>query len=59
MAHEKVFLLSKRGRYYYDADAIRNIEAGKVQLSCGYSCDFDPTPGEIDGEKYDGIQRNI
>jgi hypothetical protein len=41
-------------------DAIELIESGKVQLSNGYSCDFDMTPGTApDGSVYDGIQRNI
>lgn len=29
------------------------------ELSCGYSCDYDPTPGEWNGQRYDGVQRNI
>jgi hypothetical protein len=36
------------------------VETGKRQeLSCGYTCDLDPTPGEYQGERYDAIQRNI
>jgi hypothetical protein len=41
----------------------------RVEVSCGYDCDFDPTPGKFDGtnygphvttgEAYDGVQRNI
>ena len=45
--------------FVFDAAAIADIEAGKVQLSCGYTCDYDPTPGEVNGERYDGVQRNI
>lgn len=30
-----------------------------VELSCGYSCDLDITPGEFEGQRYDAIQRNI
>jgi small nuclear ribonucleoprotein (snRNP)-like protein len=41
------------------ADTIRKVEAGKVQLSGGYTCDMDETPGEFEGERYDAIQRNI
>jgi hypothetical protein len=38
-------------------DAIRN---GTRELSCGYNCDVDETPGVApDGERYDRIQRNI
>jgi hypothetical protein len=42
-------------------DALSGVESGElVELSAGYKCDFDPTPGETpSGEKYDGIQRNI
>lgn len=43
-----------------DADAISNIESGKVELSNGYTSDIDWTPGVTqDGETYDAIQRNI
>ena len=30
-----------------------------VELSCGYSCDLELTPGEYEGEHYDAIQTNI
>lgn len=43
-----------------DADLIAKIENGKKrELSCGYNCDLDPTPGEYNGERYDAVQRNI
>jgi len=43
-----------------DADAIAKAEKGGIrELSLGYSVDLDETPGEINGEKYDAIQRNI
>ena len=42
-----------------DADTIRDMESGKRELSCGYHCDVDPTPGEIDGQRYDAVQRNV
>lgn len=42
-----------------DAAAVKAVETGKRGLSCGYECDFDPTPGTWDGEPYDGVQRNI
>ncbi len=42
-----------------DADAIRMIESGKQELSCGYTCDMEETPGTFNGEQYDVIQRNI
>lgn len=43
-----------------DAATIRKVRAGKVELSCGYDCDTDETPGHApSGERYDAIQRNI
>lgn len=43
-----------------DHGAIRSVRAGKVELSVGYTCDLDMTPGvTTDGESYDGVQKNI
>jgi hypothetical protein len=43
-----------------DAQACARIDAGDlVELSTGYTCDYDPTPGVWEGQAYDGIQRNI
>lgn len=42
-----------------DPDAIAKVDAGKVQLSCGYTCDVEDKPGIWRGQPYDGIQRNI
>ena len=43
-----------------DAEAIKNIEAGKVELSNGYTADIEWTPGVTpEGEQYDAVQRNI
>lgn len=43
-----------------DAAAIADIEAGKRELSCGYSCDLDWTPGTTpEGEAYDARQIGI
>jgi hypothetical protein len=43
-----------------DRGAIDKADAGKlVELSCGYQCQLDPTPGEYNGEAYDAIQRCI
>lgn len=39
-----------------DADAIRAVESGKVQLSAGYTAVYDEAP---DGAGYDFIQRDI
>lgn len=46
--------------YVIDEQAIKKIEAGKVELSNGYLADIDWTPGvSPNGENYDAIQRNI
>lgn len=42
------------------ADAIDAVEEQKIrEISPGYTCDFDPTPGVYEGQKYDGRQKNI
>lgn len=35
------------------------IEDGKKELSWGYRCKYDFTPGTLDGESYDVVQRTI
>ena len=41
-------------------DAIADVQAGRRQLSMGYSVDVDPTPGVTPrGERYDAVQRNV
>lgn len=35
------------------------IESGKKDLSMGYSCKYDVTPGVYKGETYDAVQRDI
>lgn len=43
-----------------DAKAIRAIESRDYeQLSGGYSCDTEETPGVWEGKPYDAIQRNV
>lgn len=43
-----------------DSSAINYAETGaKVELSCGYTCDVDDTPGIWNGQPYDAIQRNV
>lgn len=43
-----------------DGPTIQDIEQGKRQLSNGYTCDLDWTPGTNDkGETFDASQRNI
>lgn len=43
----------------YDAEAIATAKAGRQQLSCGYTCDLEESPGVWNGQPYDKIQRNI
>ena len=43
-----------------DGETIKAIEAGKQELSAGYTCDLDFTAGTTPaGEAYDAIQKNI
>ena len=43
-----------------DGGAVERIQDGEQELSCGYVCQLDWTPGETpEGEKYDAIQRDI
>lgn len=43
-----------------DAHAVKRAEDGSArQMSCGYNCDLDETPGTHDGQRYDAVQRNI
>lgn len=43
-----------------DARSIKSMEAGKDQLSCGYECVVEMTPGVTpDGQRFDAVQRNI
>jgi hypothetical protein len=44
----------------YHEDAIKAIERGELkEISLGYRCEIDPTPGTYNGESYDAIQKNI
>lgn len=43
-----------------DQSVIDDVKSGKAELSVGYSCDVDMTPGVTpDGQAYDGVQKNI
>lgn len=43
-----------------DSDAIEEIRSGRrAELSAGYTCELDFSPGVWRGQKYDAIQRNI
>lgn len=56
---------------YYDAPYLRgnikvfakrmldSLDAGKIELSPGYLCEFVYEPGVYNGERYDYVQRNI
>ena len=42
------------------ADALGRIDQGELcEISCGYKCDEDRTPGVYEGQHYDLVQRNI
>jgi uncharacterized protein len=44
----------------HDADLIDSLRRGdKRQVSIGFVCDIDHTPGELSGQRYDAIQKNI
>lgn len=43
-----------------DAATVQAVDAGdRRDLSCGYDCVLDPTPGEYQGQRYDAVQRDI
>jgi hypothetical protein len=43
-----------------DEAAITDVVSGKRELSFGYTCDIDFTPGRTeDGQEYDAVQRNL
>jgi len=43
-----------------DEEAIKKIDAGdRKEISCGYTCDLEYTPGTFNGERYDAVQRSI
>jgi hypothetical protein len=42
-----------------DASAIADVEAGKQELSCGYTCELEEASGWWQGQAYDCIQRKI
>jgi uncharacterized protein len=43
----------------FSSSLAQKIKSGKTELSCGYRCVYDFTPGEWNGEKYDAVQRQI
>lgn len=43
-----------------DHEVIAKVESGdRREISCGYQCRIDATPGTHEGEKYDVVQRDI
>ncbi|MET0793402.1 MAG: DUF2213 domain-containing protein [Polyangiaceae bacterium] len=43
-----------------DGPTIARVDSGELcEISLGYSVDYEPTPGEYNGQRYDGVQRNI
>lgn len=42
-----------------DKTAIKQVKAGKRELSCGYRCDVIPEVGEWNGVPYTHVQKNI
>jgi hypothetical protein len=43
-----------------DHGLVTKVQNGKAELSVGYTCDLEMTPGiTADGQEYDGIQKNI
>ncbi len=46
--------------YVSDASAVQAVERGHLtEISLGYRVDFDPSPGEHEGQPYHGVQRNL
>lgn len=44
----------------FHEDTIKAIESGnRKEISLGYTCHLDPTPGSINGESFDAIQKDI
>lgn len=49
-----------RGNLRIVSESLKNaINSGKIELSPGYRCNYEMTPGIFDGQQYDAIQRKI
>lgn len=49
-----------RGNLRIVSESLKNaIDSGKIELSPGYRCVYEMTPGVYNGEHYDAIQRKI
>lgn len=58
VVQDNIFLKTKA--IITDEGTINDIvQKGKVEVSCGYTCEHEVKPGTFDGEKFDVIQRNI
>jgi hypothetical protein len=42
----------------HDAEAIKMVDQGMQEVSCGYIAELELTSGDFEGEHYDAIQRN-
>lgn len=43
----------------FSEDLARKIDLGKKEVSCGYRCHYDFTPGTFRGQSYEAVQRTI
>ena len=43
----------------YSEKMMKDIKNGKKELSMGYTCTYDLTPGDWDGQHYDVVQRDL
>lgn len=49
-----------RGNIRILSESVKNrINNGKIELSAGYSCAYEPSAGTFNGQHYDYIQKNI
>lgn len=56
VAHENMLIGNIK---IYSQQMMDDIKNGKKELSMGYTCTYDLTPGDWDGQPYDVVQRNL
>ena len=56
VAHENMLIGNIK---IYSQQMMDDIKNGKKELSMGYTCTYDLTPGDWDGQHYDVVQRNL
>ena len=56
VAHENMLIGNIK---IYSERMMKDIKNGKKELSMGYTCTYDLTPGDWDGQPYDVVQRNL